>query len=80
MDKPSVENSDEGPAPLNPPSGLHGRKLIDVHFDELGLALGRPARLFEAWGEPFEWAAGARPEIDQHEQALGPVNEDTHEG
>ena len=40
--------------------------LVDVHLDELDLALGGPHRLFEGRCELAAGAAPRRPEIDQH--------------
>ena len=45
--------------------------LVDIHLDELDLALGRFDGLFEDGRELLARAAPRRPEIDQHRLALG---------
>jgi hypothetical protein len=44
--------------------------LVDVHLDELHLALGGAHRLFEHRRELLAGAAPGRPEIDQHRLPL----------
>ena len=44
--------------------------LVDVHLDELDLALGRLDHLLQHRGELLAGAAPRRPEVDQHRLAL----------
>ena len=44
--------------------------LIDIHLDQLDLAIGSANRLFEHGGELFAGTAPFRPEIDQHRLAF----------
>ena len=54
--------------------------LVDVHLDELDLALGGLDGLFQDRGELLARAAPGRPEIDQHRLALGFLDDVFDEG
>ena len=54
--------------------------LVDVHLDELDLALGGAHRLFQDRRELLAGAAPRRPEIDQHRLALEFLDHVLHEG
>ena len=53
--------------------------LVDVHLDELDLALGGLHHLFQDRRELLAGAAPRRPEIDQHRLALGFLDHVLHE-
>ena len=55
------------------------RVLVDVHLDELDLALGGPHHLFQHRGELLARPAPLRPEIHQHRLALGFLDHVLHE-
>ena len=57
-----------------------GRMLVDVHLDELDLALGGRDHLFQDRGELLAGAAPGRPEVDQHRLALRLLDHVLHEG
>ena len=54
--------------------------LVDIHLDQLHLALGGPDHLFEHRGELLARAAPLRPEIHQHRLALGFLDHVLDEG
>ena len=56
------------------------RMLVDVHLDQLDLALGGADRLFEDRRELPAGAAPRRPEVDQHRLALRFLDDVLHEG
>jgi hypothetical protein len=58
----------------------HRRVVVDVHLDELDLALGRAHRLFQDRRELLAGSAPGRPEIDQHRLALRFLDHVLHEG
>ena len=54
--------------------------LVDVHLDQLDLALGGADGLFEDRRELAARAAPGRPEVDQHRLALRFLDDVLHEG
>ena len=56
------------------------RMVVDVHLDELDLALGRLDGLLQDRGELLARPAPGRPEIDQHRLALGFLDDVFDEG
>ncbi len=45
--------------------------LVDIHLDELDLAVGGADDLFEERGKLTAGTAPGRPEVDQHRLSLG---------
>ncbi len=66
----AVDESDDRGDRLDAHLPGNGGMLVDVHLDELDLALGRLDHLFEDGGELLARATPRRPEIDQHRLAL----------
>ena len=56
-----------------------GRMVVDVHLDQLDLALGGLDDLFQDRGELLARAAPGRPEVDQHRLALRLLDHVLHE-
>ena len=56
------------------------RMLVDVHLDQLDLALGGADRLFEDRRQLTARTAPGRPEVDQHRLALRFLDDVLHEG
>ena len=54
--------------------------FVDVHLDQLDLAVGGPDRLLERRRELAAGAAPRRPEVDQHRLALRFLDDILHEG
>ena len=54
--------------------------LVDVHLDQLDLALGGTDRLFERRRELAARTAPGRPEVDQHRLALRFLDDVLYEG
>ena len=54
--------------------------VVDVHLDQLDLALGRADRLFDDRRQLTAGPAPGRPEVDQHRLALRFLDDVLHEG
>ena len=67
----AVDEGDHRRNRLDAHLARQGRVLVDVHLDELDLALRGADRFFEHRAELLARPAPRRPEIDQHRLALG---------
>jgi hypothetical protein len=76
----AAHEGDHGRDRLNAHLAGDGRMLVDIHLDQLDLALGRADRLFENGRELSAGSAPGRPEIDQHRLALRFLDDVLHEG
>ena len=76
----AVDEGDHGRNRLDPHLAGDRRMLVDVHLDQLDLALGGADRLFEDRRELAAGTAPGRPEVDQHRLALRFLDDVLHEG
>ncbi len=76
----AADERDHGRDRLNAHLARNGRMLVDVHLDQLDLALGRANRLFQHRRELTAGAAPGRPEVDQHRLALRFLDDVLDEG
>ena len=76
----AVDEGDHGRDRLDSHLAGDRRMLVDVHLDELDLALGVADRLFEHRRELAARAAPRRPEVDQHRLALRFLDHVLHKG
>ena len=76
----AAHERDHGRDRLNAHLAGDGRMLVDIHLDQLDLALGRADRLFENGRELAAGSAPGRPEIDQHRLTLRFLDDVLHEG
>jgi hypothetical protein len=67
----AVDEGDHGRNGLDSHLARDRRMLVDVHLDELDLAVGGADDLFEDRRELTARAAPWRPEVDQHRLPLG---------
>ena len=70
VDRLAVDEGDHRRDRLDAHLARDGRMLVDVHLDQLDLALGGLHDLFQDRRELLAGAAPRRPEIDQHRLAL----------
>ena len=80
VDRLAVGESDHRRDRLNTHLRRNRGMLLDVHLDELDLALGRLDRFLEDRRQLLAGTAPVRPEIDQHRLALGFFNDVLDEG
>jgi len=76
----AVDEGDHGRDRLNAHLPGNLRMVVDVHLDQLDLALGRTDRLFDDRRELTAGTAPGRPEVDQHRLALRFLDDVLHEG
>ena len=76
----AAHERDHGRDRLNAHLAGNGRMLVDVHLDQLDLALGGANRLFQHRRELAAGAAPGRPEVDQHRLALRFLDDVLDEG
>ena len=76
----AVDEGDHGRDRLDAHLARNGRMLVDVHLDQLDLALGGLDGLLQHRGELLARPAPLGPEIDQHRLALRFLDHVLHEG
>ncbi len=76
----AIDEGDHGRDRLDAHLARDRRMLVDVHLDQLDLALGGLDRLFQHGGQLLAGAAPLGPEVDQHRLALRFLDDVLYEG